>query len=443
MPMDWSTLLSPNRIGETASRPSEDGRSEFQKDYDRIVFSRAFRRLQGKTQVHPLPENDHVHTRLTHTLEVASVGRSLGARVGLHLDKVKRLPEGGHPHDLGSILQAACLAHDIGNPPFGHGGEFAIRAWFKQNHDYLKELTNPLEKLDLEGYEGNAQGLRILTQLEGDLFNGGLRLTFATLGTFMKYPWSSGHAASIGARKFGYFQTEKDVIEKIATELQLVPKGAGAWSRHPLAFLVEAADDICYSIIDLEDALEVGILDFNQVESIFSGALVEERHLSEYRAISNKDQPRQISYLRGKVVDFLVQQAYSAFVSREDAILNGDHASDLLDHGDERARDIIRESKGLASEKVFSAPAKTQIEIGAYAIIDTLLRAFCEAFVEYQRGTPSFKSQRVYDLLGVNAPEKGEKLYPALIRMADFVSSSTDKFAAQLSSRLNGIVFHV
>jgi dGTPase len=439
MPMDWVTLLSTRRLSEETPRPAEDGRSEFQKDYDRIVFSRAFRRLQGKTQVHPLPENDHVHTRLTHTLEVASVGRSLGSRVGLHLERKQKLPHGTRAQEIGSIVQAACLAHDIGNPPFGHGGEYAIRAWFKQNGIYLRGLSNNLERLDLEGYEGNAQGFRILTQLEGYLFDGGLRLTTPTLGAFIKYPWSSGYAASTEKEKFGFFQTEKDYMEQISDELGLISKGPGGWARHPLAFLVEAADDICYSIIDLEDALEVGILDFNQVEPIFAGCLREDDK-REYSTIPTKDQPRQIAYLRGKVVDFLVQQVCSVFLARQKEILRGDYTGDLLDQCDDRAIETVKKSKSLAFEKVFSTPGKTKIEIGAYAIIDTLLKAFCDAFVELNRGPPSFKSQKVFDLLGVNAPAKNESLYRALIRIADFVSSSTDKYAAELSRRLSGIL---
>ena len=175
--MEWRRLLSAKRLRGGPPSPPEDGRSEFQKDYDRIIFCRAFRRLQGKTQVHPLPENDHVHTRLTHTLEVASVGRSLGARAGLRLANAGNLPEGMTAQDIGSILQAACLAHDIGNPPFGHAGEYAIRGWFQQNPGYLKGLSSDLQRLDLQNFEGNAQGLRVLTQLEGRLFDGGLSWT--------------------------------------------------------------------------------------------------------------------------------------------------------------------------------------------------------------------------------------------------------------------------
>ena len=440
MPMEWPRLLSSKRFRDDAPPRAEDGRSQFQKDYDRIVFSRAFRRLQGKTQVHPLPDNDHVHTRLTHTLEVASVGRSLGARAGLRLKQDHKLPESMHPQDIGSILQAACLAHDIGNPPFGHAGENAIRGWFKQHHHYLNDLSDNQQKLDLENFEGNAQGLRVLSQLEGHLFSGGLRPTFATLGTFMKYPWSSGHASIIQKPKFGYFQTENAIIDEIATELGLIKTSSASWTRHPLVFLTEAADDICYAIVDLEDALEVGILGFHEVESILSiGLNGTERQ--EYATITPEDMPRRLNYLRGKVVDYLVSRTIGVFFENEQNILAGDFAGDLITRCEENAREIVTRAKSLASDKVFRDPRKTEIEIGAYSIMDVLLRAFCDACLELKKSQLSFRSQRVFDLLGVNAPSKDETLYSCLIRMTDFVSGSTDKFAVRLSRRLSGFDF--
>jgi dGTPase len=344
------------------------------------------------------------------------------------------------PQDVGSILQAACLAHDIGNPPFGHGGEFAIRAWFKQNHHYLAELKNDLERLDLENYEANAQGLRVLTQLEGHLFNGGLRPTYATLGTFIKYPWSSGHAASAEKHKFGFFQTEKEHMSEIASELGLFQTSAGCWARHPLVFLVEAADDICYAIVDLEDALEMGILEFNEVESILLGGLNEDER-TVYATISDKDHPRQLGYLRGKVVDYLVRQVISAFVSSHQEILSGTFADDLISHCENDAMDIVKSAKRLAQERIFSNTKKLQIEIGAYAVIDVLLKACCDAYQESKRGSISFKSQLMFNLLAVDAPAHNSEAYPALIRIADFVSGCTDKYAAQLSQRLSGAIF--
>jgi dGTPase len=437
--MDWPRLLSSKRLRNEGVPPAaEDGRSEFQKDYDRIVFCRAFRRLQGKTQVHPLPDNDHVHTRLTHTLEVASVGRSLGARAGIKLQQDGNLPADMTRQDVGAVLQAACLAHDIGNPPFGHGGEEAIRGWFHQHPNILKGL-NDLQRLDLQNFEGNAQGLRVLTQLEGHLFNGGLRPTFATLGAFIKYPWCSGHAASIRKQKFGFFQTERDVMEEIVTELGLAQNGAGSWARHPLVFLVEAADDICYAIVDLEDAHEMGILPLNEIDNILSNGLTDAERV-EYATLSEADAFRRLGYLRGKVVDYLVRQAIDAFFRNETSILLGEFEGDLVSQCEERAVDIVQSAKRTAHEIVFVHPRKIQIEIGAYSIIDVLLREFCEAYIEYKEARASFKSKHIFDLLGAGAP-KEQDLYPALIRITDFVSGCTDKYATQLSQRLSGVAF--
>jgi dGTPase len=440
MPMEWACLLSSKRLRNEGAPPvPEDGRSEFQKDYDRIVFSRPFRRLQGKTQVHPLPDNDHVHTRLTHTLEVASVGRSLGARVGIALQNADNLPPGICPPDLGSILQAACLAHDIGNPPFGHAGEEAIRGWFHQNPDVLKGL-NDLQRLDLQNFEGNAQGLRVLTQLEGHLFSGGLRPTFATLGTFIKYPWCSGHSASIGKRKFGFFQTEREVMGEIASELGLIPIGPGSWVRHPLVFLVEAADDICYAIVDLEDAHEMGILPVQEIDNILTIGLTDSERI-EYATLADEDPFRRLGYLRGKVVDYLVHQVTEAFSKNEERILNGEFDGELVLQCEEKAAEIVQKAKLLAHEMVFVNPRKVQIEIGAYSIIDVLLREFCTAYLEVKEARISFKARHILDLLGVNAPGAQDSVYPALIRITDFVSGCTDKYAAQLSQRLSGTAF--
>jgi dGTPase len=296
-----------------------------------------------------------------------------------------------------------------------------------------------MEKLDLQNFEGNAQGLRILTQLEGHLFDGGLRPTLATLGSFVKYPWSSG-PASIQKPKFGFFQSEKEHMEEIASELGLTPKGVGSWARHPLAYLVEAADDICYAIIDLEDALEVGILDFNEVESILlNGLSPNERH--QYETIYEKDFPRRVSYLRGKIVDYLVQEVMYVLFNEEVSILNGEFVGDLISRCDDAATNIISSAKNLASRKVFHQPRKSQIEIGAYSIIDVLLTAFCDANSEFKNSNPSFRAQRVFDLLGIGAPATDQELYQSLIRITDFVSGSTDKYAAQLSRRLIGMDF--
>jgi dGTPase len=439
MAMSWERLLSNRRFRDDETpRAREDGRSEFQKDYDRIVFSRAFRRLQGKTQVHPIPQNDHIHTRLTHTLEVTSVGRSLGVRAGMRLKSEGRLPREIIPEDVGSIVQAACLAHDIGNPPFGHAGEFAIRGWFKRNQGYIADLGDD-EKLDFEYFEGNAQGLRVVTQLEGRLFEGGLRPTFATLGTLIKYPWASTKAIGMINKKFGYFKAEKDIANEIFEELGVVQKDSSSWARHPLVLLMEAADDICYAIVDLEDGVEMDLIDFDRVEEILKNGLTDDEW-SQYDTIVDSVH-RRAAFLRGKVVDYLIDEMIATFFKNETEILEGSFSQSLLDRCGQKAMDLISQSKKLASKDIFSDRRKTQIEIGAYSIIDVLLHELCDANIEYRKNKPSFKAERVFSLLGIDAPKPENDLYTSLLRITDFVSGMTDQSAVRLSRQLNGSGF--
>ena len=241
--MNWKKLFSRKRYGVEQLEKNEEGRSHFQKDIDRIIFSSAFRRLNHKTQVHPLPKNDNIHTRLPHSLEVSSVGRSLGTKVGERLgDELKCI--GIEPSDVGDIVQAACLAHDIGNPPFGHSGEEAIRYWFKENAEkpFLQEL-NSKEIDDFTNFEGNAQGFRIITKLEYYLLAGGMRLTYATLGSFLKYPWTSDMLSRAGKKKYGCSQSEIKILKDIATELGLIEKEETAWCRHPLSYLIDISEN--------------------------------------------------------------------------------------------------------------------------------------------------------------------------------------------------------
>jgi dGTPase len=253
--MTWEKLLNANRLGDAKVQDNAPARSGFHRDYDRIAFSHPFRRLSDKTQVHPLSRNDHVHSRLTHSLEVSIVGRSLGMAAG---EKI-RLPEGRTPTDLGQILQAACLMHDLGNPPFGHAGEDAIQMWFsdKRNSHHFNGLT-PEQLLDFQTFEGNAQAFRLVANVEHNPGEGGMRLTYATLAALMKYPWTSQHAGP--KKKFCAFLSEEALLNKVAEQTGLILQDNGRYCRHPLAFLAEAADDICYRIIDLEDAAEIGLL---------------------------------------------------------------------------------------------------------------------------------------------------------------------------------------
>ena len=315
--LDWQTLLTRERLGKPVYSSDELGRSPFHKDHDRIIFSGAFRRLGRKTQVHPVSSNDHIHTRLTHSLEVGCVGRSLGMRVGEMLRD--ELPAWCAPSDLGVIVQSACLAHDIGNPPFGHSGEDAIRHWFRQaaGRGWLDDMSEA-ERGDFLSFEGNAQGFRVLTQLEYHQFDGGMRLTYATLGSYLKYPWTARHAEALGYKKhkFGCYQNELPRLEQIAAKLGLPKLDEQRWARHPLVYLMEAADDICYALIDLEDGVEMELLDYAEVEALLFD-LVGDDLPQTYRQLGpNESRRRKLAILRGKAIEHLTNAAAHAFVEQ-------------------------------------------------------------------------------------------------------------------------------
>lgn len=435
--MQWAQLLSTARHGHEAPEPHELGRSHFHKDYDRIVFSSAFRRLSGKTQVHPLALNDHVHTRLIHSVEVGSIGRSLGIKVGERIHG--QLPPWIQPDDLGVIVQAACLAHDIGNPPFGHAGEYAIQDWFRQpgNQPLLAGLS-AAQRLDLEHWEGNAQGFRLVTQIEYHLFRGGLRLTYPTLATLLKYPWSVQHRSEKG--KFACFQHETMELSKVASQLGLPKRGAEAWARHPLSYLMEAADDICYAIIDLEDAVDLQILSFAEVRDI----LLQLNPQAEL-ALGAEDEVsplRKLAALRGKAMQAIIDAVVEAFLSLQPTIMAGELEGDLLSHCPPEIGHGIRAAKDLARRKVFKDSHKTEIEIGAYATLSTLLHAFLSAGHELhsRQGVGlSFRNQRVLDLMRDEAPQADWPLYEVYLRILDFVTQQTDQYANYLAKQIGGV----
>jgi dGTPase len=445
--MNWTKLLQPLRVGETSAR-YEYGRSPFHKDQDRIVFSSAFRRLDRKTQVHPLSENDHVHNRLTHSLEVSCVGRSLGFRVaeGLKANNPS-FPEAITPGDVGAILQAACLAHDIGNPPYGHTGEDAIRHWFldPQNASLLTGLS-AVEKADLCSFEGNAQGFRIVTQVEYHRFSGGMRLTQATLGTFLKYPWTVEHAPANGAKahKFGCFQSEFSILKSIAHDLGLIPQGLNSlgatnkWCRHPLVYLMEIADDICYGLIDLEDGIEMGILRYSEVEAILKPLVADDWY--RYEAdFAGADERRRLSMLRGKAMEKMVAAASQAFLDNEVELLSGTLVGELSDHCPDVVRDVIHNAKSLAREQIFNDPRKTAIEVGAYSTLANLLTAFLQAAKELvETGRSTFRNSRVLEMMGPSAPQADWTLYQAYMRVLDYVTGMTDNYAADTARQFSG-----
>lgn len=450
--MKWNKLLSAQRFGQEESPPSNsDSRSAFDTDIGRIVFSNAFRRLSRKTQVHPLAANDHVHTRLTHSLEVAQVGKALGKALGQRIRN--QLPIGITPDDLGAIVEAACLAHDLGNPPFGHAGEKAMARWFQANGARFFEDLSEAEQHDLISFEGNAQGFRMLTQTENYLFSGGMRLTYATLGTFMKYPWSSRASNP----KFGAFLTEEPIFDRIAETLGLINKANHVWARHPLAYLVEAADDICYAIIDLEDAVELRILTFEQVADTLFQAFETDEIVQIKHSFGPKEAFRvNLARLRGPVFDKAVSGAIDGFMAAYNEIMHGQFESNIyeqLDASDPR-RALVASAKLLAKENVFPDSKKVEIELGAYSSFGTLLDAFCRAAIDHaqhlrepqQESSLEWKSELVLKLLGdhapneVNAPQAVTwSKYQCLRRVIDYVSGMTDNYALYIAKQLQEI----
>jgi dGTPase len=438
MEMQWPRLLTTKRYGHTELTDEEIGRSHFHKDQDRIIFSSAFRRLGRKTQVHPMALNDHIHTRLTHSVEVGSLGRSLGIRVGEQIQD--QLPEWATAYDIGMIVQSACLAHDIGNPPFGHAGEYAIRDWFKRRGDdrLLADLS-PDERLDLMTFEGNAQGFRVVTRIENHLFDGGLRLTYPTLGALLKYPWSAEYAGAKG--KFSAYKTELEILNKLGRELGLVPLGANRWCRHPLTFLMEAADDICYAIVDLEDAIELNILSFDEVKPILL-QLCGDSSFDDEIFTSQASSRRKISALRGKAMEFMVSSAVQAYMANQTAIMRGEYQGELLSDGDPDVRDGLYAAKTLAKERVFPDTRKAELEVGAYTTLGILLEAFCHAVYDnhYLDGEKlSYRSERIISLMGIHAPKPDLPLYNAYMRALDFISGMTDNYATYLARQIGGL----
>lgn len=439
--MDWKRLLSPKRLRRPDAGP-EMGRSVFQQDLDRIVFSSAFRRLAHKTQVHPLSPNDHVHTRLTHSIEVASVGRSLGTIVGEQI--AKRLDDSQiTPDTFGYIVQAACLAHDIGNPPFGHSGEDAIQSWFRRSEKEEKHFgLDGVQREDFRHFEGNAQGFRNLTQIENYKGHGGLQLTCAVLGAFSKYPRSSMVAIEPddkypGVKKNGFFNAERSNFVEIAGTLDLPRRidGQDYWCRHPLAFLVEAADDTCYAIIDIEDGHELRYLNFEEAKNIL-------QPIAGDIELSNASEPAEkIGKLRAVAINQLIQEASRVFLENEKTLLEGTFSHELL--GLTKFKEQIANAKSLANEKLYQSERKTKLEIAGTEVISGLLDIFSEVVIElakvgYERSKLTGKSKRLARLMGGTLLPVSDN-YSALLCVTDFISGMTDRYAVDLYRSLTGI----
>ncbi|MFP8968622.1 deoxyguanosinetriphosphate triphosphohydrolase [Pokkaliibacter sp. CJK22405] len=440
--MHWEQLLRSDRLGKLEQESQEPGRTPFHKDHDRIVFSNAFRRLTKKTQVHSLSHNDNVHNRLTHSLEVSCVGRSLGIKVGQAISD--QLPRDFGPYDLGAIVQSACLAHDIGNPPFGHFGEASIRHWFSEARTRgLLDGLSEAEQHDFLVFEGNAQGFRILTQLEYHYQQGGMRLTYAVLGAFLKYPWTSCHPVVASKGKYGCNQSERACLDAIATKLGLLPRADGGYQRHPLVYLMEAADDICYAILDLEDGVELGLLREEEVVGILL-PLVGQAKLDTLQEGTGQlayspNSTKKLSLLRGKAIEHLVNAVTEAFVRHQEDLLNGVLEGDLIAHCDEATRDSIRRAKEVARQRIFRHTTRTRSELGAYATLDKLLSHFIQAAHEQaHQDKISFKSERLLMLMGSTRPVAGDSLYTCYLKVLDFISGMTDNYAVATAREITG-----
>jgi dGTPase len=450
--MEWKDLLCTDRYGFSESEPIEIARTPFEKDIDRVIFSSAFRRLDRKTQVHPLPANDHIHTRLSHSLEVSSVGRSLGNIVGHKL--VERFPDLGlYPHDFGAIVQAACLAHDIGNPPFGHSGEEAIRYWFKErSHKKWMKALSPLQARDFLYFEGNAQGLRTISQLEYHLFTGGMRLTYATLGAFLKYPWTSASIDGVRYHKYGCNQSELSILTLIADRLKLIPSIEGKhWCRHPLSYLMEAADDICYAIIDLEDGLEMELIDYDEFTQIMINSQILDKNtllpISDPLGLQEPNS-HKIAMLRGRIIDRAIQQISDTFMHYHDRLLAGEFdLTDLISACGGEVENYIQSAKTLARDRIFKHHQKIELEVGAYATLDTLLDSFIKAAYHlhqsyYHHQPLSLKDRQILQLMGTNQPLPDCNLYDSYLRVVDYIAGMTDNYAAYLAQQLRGVRGH-
>ncbi len=446
--MKWEQLLSSKRLGQEDMQGSSDDRTEFQRDYDRLIFSAPFRRLQNKTQVFPLPGSIFVHNRLTHSLEVSSVGRSLGNDISRLI--LRRRPElySTHFTELGSIVSAACLAHDLGNPPFGHSGERAIGTYFSEGGgQFLRNYTcpetgdsiSPRQWNDFIHFEGNANAFRLLTHHFKGRRKGGFVMTYSTLASIVKYPYTSDLAGD--KLKFGFFRSETDDYERIARELGIprlpAPDGAIHYVRYPLVYLVEAADDICYQIMDIEDAHKLKLLTTEETKQLFLAYFSpeEQQHIRQRMLQFVDDVNEQIVFLRSCVINCLEQQCVHAFIENEEAILSGTFQGTLIQHMDDLPRKAYEQCEQTAYKKIYHCKDVVDIEIAGYKVITTLTDLMVQAATHSDRTFSRLLINRVSTQYDILAPT----LYERIMAVLDYISGMTDVYAIDLYRKINGM----
>lgn len=440
--MEWKQLISNKRFGQEHKHAERhDDRSEFKRDYDRLIFSSAFRRLQNKTQVFPLPGSIFVHNRLTHSLEVASVGMSIGNDISRRVIQKRPELKDTLVEEIGTIVSAACLAHDLGNPPFGHSGEKAIQTFFSEGPGQkIKSMVSSEFWDDITHFEGNANAFRILTHRFKGRRQGGFVMTYSMLASIVKYPFASSLAGNHG--KFGFFASEAESYRKIADELGIFCKSAPGeplkYARHPLVYMVEAADDICYEIMDIEDSHKLKILSFAETEHLLLSFFDEDiQQKIRQRIIDEEmtDENEKVVYMRASVIGKLENECVAAFLAHEEEILAGTLEGSLIDHISERQKKAYKECEKISYSKIYQSKPVLDIELSGYQIMATLMEVFIEAAVNPSR----FYSKQLLRRVSSQYDIENENLEEHIMAVIDYISGMTDIYALDIYQKINGI----
>ena len=440
--MNWERLISNKRLGqEHRHMERHDDRTEFRRDYDRLIFSAPFRRLQNKTQVFPLPGSVFVHNRLTHSLEVASVGMSLGTDASQKILAMHPELQSSHISEIGSIVSAACLAHDLGNPPFGHSGEKAIQTFFTEgNGASLKSKISEQFWDDITHFEGNANAFRILTHRFNGRREGGFVMTYATLASIVKYPFASALAGSHG--KFGFFKSEADIYKKIADELGIICKSKDnepmKYARHPLVYLVEAADDICYEIMDIEDAFKLKILSYKDTEDLmlnFFDSENKQRILKRMEDEGLSDENEKVVYLRACTIGKLENECVNVFVENEEQILKGTFEGCLIENISEIPREAYKHCSDISFKKIYKSKPVLDVELSGFKIMGTLMDQMVEAVTYPKR----FYSKQLINRVSSQYDIESDNIETRIMAVLDYISGMTDIYALDVYQKINGI----
>lgn len=438
--MKWEKLISTKRFGlEHYHDEKNQDRSDFQRDYDRLIFSAPFRRMQNKTQVFPLPGNIFVHNRLTHSLEVSCVGRSLGNNVARHLIDKYGKEKAPLIAEIGSIVSAACLAHDMGNPPFGHSGETAISSYFSEGNGLCLKSRYGLTDSqwnDIIHFEGNANAFRLLTHQFAGRRKGGFVLTYSTIASIVKYPYQSDYVVNKKKTKFGFFQSEREDFVKIADDLGLLKLDEYKYARHPLVFLVEAADDICYEIMDLEDAHKLKLVSSEETKQLFLNFFPEEKQRRKRETmLAVTDVNEQIAYLRSGVVGVLIEECSRVFIENEEAILSGTFTSSLVDCMNEQVRNAYQKIVDLSLKRIYKSKDVVDIEIAGYNIIYTLIDKEINAVFDAEKAYSKQLLARIPEQYEWDAQDP----YTKILAVLDYISGMTDIYALDLYRKITGM----